>query len=99
MDFSPLYNPHSSHERLFYSVLSPALLIMLPKSPFSRRVCKNIKFASSFQEEELISESVAVKKDKPFLLSVLSSVGSLCDAVAMAACRQLARRLLVMPSS
>lgn len=36
----------------------------------------NIEFASSFQEEEVISETLAAKNDKPFLLSVLSSVGS-----------------------
>lgn len=40
-------------------------------------VSANTKFADSFPKEELITETKAVKIDKPFLLSALLSVGSL----------------------
>lgn len=40
-------------------------------------VCANTKFAVSFPKEKLITETKAVKIDKPFLLSALLSVGSL----------------------
>lgn len=40
-------------------------------------VSADTKFADSFPKEELITETKAVKIDKPFLLSALLSVGSL----------------------
>lgn len=40
-------------------------------------VSADTKFADSFPKEELITETEAVKIDKPFLLSALLSVGSL----------------------
>lgn len=100
VNFPPLYSPHLSHETLFYSVLSPALLIMVPKSLGFPDGSANLKFSNQLSGRATHQRGRRCsKKISCSCFNVLSSVGSWCDAVAMAAWSQPARRLLVMPSS
>lgn len=99
VNFPPLYSPHLSHEKLFYSVLSPCFIDHGAKVSVFQTDLQIWNLQPAFRKSNSSVRPELFKKDKLFLLSVLSSVGSLCDAVAMAAWSQLARRLLVMPSS